>query len=145
MRKLLLIAACATWIASAARADATIPKADRPGSKDHPLLRRYEGSFIIGSEQKSFDEFTLPLSRLEPVAGKRDSKNNHYYEPKQKKPLEGPYTRLVYLLPAGRSPLEAVRNYSRRVKARDGRSCSNAKKGSAAANLPGVRAAAAAK
>jgi outer membrane protein OmpA-like peptidoglycan-associated protein len=122
MRKLLLSAACATLIASAARAQqTTVPKADRPGSKDHPLLRRYEGSLIVAYEQKAFDEFTLALSRLEPVAGKRDSRNNHYYEPTQKKPLEGPHTRLVYLLPPGRSPLEVIRNYQQEVQGKGGK------------------------
>ena len=101
---------------------ATIPTADRPGSKEHhPLLRRLQGSFIVGYEHKSFDEFTLPLSKLEAVAGKKDSRNNHYYEPKQKKPLEGPYTRLVYLLPAGRSPLEAIRNYQQEIQGKGGK------------------------
>ncbi len=63
----------------------------------------------------------LPLSKLEAVAGKKDSRNNHYYEPKQKKPLEGPYTRLVYLLPAGRSPLEAIRNYQQEIQGKGGK------------------------
>jgi outer membrane protein OmpA-like peptidoglycan-associated protein len=121
MQTLLLSAVCATLLVPASRADATIPNADRPGSKDHPLLRRYDGSFIVAYEQKSFDEFTLPLSRLEEVVGKKDSSNNRYYEPKQKKPLEGPYTRLVYLLPAGRSPLEVLRNYQQEIQSKGGK------------------------
>jgi hypothetical protein len=48
-------------------ADAPIPKADKPGSKDHSALRRYEGSFIVAYEHQSFTDFVLPLSRLEPV------------------------------------------------------------------------------
>jgi OmpA-OmpF porin, OOP family len=84
------------------------------------LLKRYEGSFIVAYEYKSFDEFTLPLSRLEPVEGKRDSHNNRYYEPKEKKVLEGTHTRLVYLLPADRSPLEVLRNYQEEIKSKGG-------------------------
>ncbi len=102
-------------------ADATIPTADKKGSKDNPLLKRYEGSFIVAYEQQSFGEFTLPLSRLERVPDKRDSMNNGYYEPKQKRSLEGAYTRLVYLLPANRSPLEVLRNYQQEIKSKGGK------------------------
>jgi OmpA-OmpF porin, OOP family len=102
-------------------ADATIPTADKPGSKDHPLLKRYDGSFIVAYENQSFTDFVLPLSRLEPVPGKKDTHNNRYYEPKQKKPLEGAYTRLVYLIPANRSPLEVLRNYQQEITQKGGK------------------------
>jgi OmpA-OmpF porin, OOP family len=102
-------------------ADATIPTADKKGSKDNPLLKRYEGSFIVVYEQQSFGEFTLPLSRLEAVPDKRDSHNNDYFEPKQKKSLEGAYTRIVYFQPANRSPLEVLRNYQQEIKSGGGK------------------------
>ncbi|MPZ17678.1 MAG: OmpA family protein [Luteitalea sp.] len=108
-RWILAISLLAT--ASLALAEATIPTADKKGSKDHPLLKRYEGSFIVAYEQKRFDAFTLPLSKLEPVPERTDSHNNDYHEPKDKRALEGAYTRLVYLTPAERSPLEVLRNY----------------------------------
>ncbi len=38
-----------------ALADATEPKADAPGSRDLPMLKRYEGSLIVNYEQKAFD------------------------------------------------------------------------------------------
>jgi len=80
-------------IAIKAFSDATIPTADRKGSKDNPLLQRYEGSFIVAYEQQSFGEFTFPLSKLEAVPGeKRDSHSNLYFKPKQKKTAEGAYT-----------------------------------------------------
>ncbi|HEY7535291.1 MAG TPA: flagellar motor protein MotB, partial [Thermodesulfobacteriota bacterium] len=82
---------------------ATIPSQDKKGSKDSPLLKRYEGSLIVYYEFKSFDEVRLPLSKLEPVEGKTDSHNNRYHEPIEKKTIEGAYTRLVYLLPENRS------------------------------------------
>lgn len=71
-------------------------------------------------EKKAFDEFTLPLSKLEPVGDRKDSHNNRLHEPKNKKALEGPYTRLVYLIPENRSPLEVIRNYQDEIKARGG-------------------------
>ena len=52
-------------LVSPALADATVPIADKKGAKDSPLLKRYEGSFIVAYEHKSFDEFVLPLSKLE--------------------------------------------------------------------------------
>jgi len=101
--------------------DATIPTADRRGTKDNPLLKRYEGSFIAFSERKSFAEFTLPLSKLELVPGKQTGNNNHAYEPKNKKALEGVYTRLVYVIPEERSPLEVLRNYQDEIRAKGGK------------------------
>jgi outer membrane protein OmpA-like peptidoglycan-associated protein len=98
----------------------TIPTEDKEGSKDNPILKRYEGSYIIGYVYEAFDEFTFPLSALEPVKDKKDNHNNQYYEPKEKKTLEGPYTRLVYLIPEGRSPLEVLRNYQEEVKSKGG-------------------------
>jgi outer membrane protein OmpA-like peptidoglycan-associated protein len=47
---------------------------------------------------------------------KRTRQNNRVFEPKKKKALEGSYTRIAYLLPAERSPLEVVRNYQDEIK-----------------------------
>lgn len=113
--------ACAVFAAATTVfAQATLPIADKNGSADHPLLKRYEGSFIVASEQKAFAAFTLPLSKLEIVTGQRDQSRNRMYEPRKKKPLEGPYTRLVYLIPPNRSPLEVLRNYDDEIKTKGG-------------------------
>jgi outer membrane protein OmpA-like peptidoglycan-associated protein len=100
---------------------ATIPSQDKKGSKDSPLLKRYEGSLIVYYEFKSFDEVRLPLSKLEPVEGKTDSHNNRYHEPIEKKTIEGAYTRLVYLLPENRSSLEVFRNYQEEINSIGGK------------------------
>ena len=99
---------------------ATIPAADKKGSKDSPLLKRYEGSYIVSQDEKSFAEFELPLSKLERVPGKKSGNNNNAYEPQNKKSLEGKYTRLVYLIPENRSPLEVLRNYQDEIKGKGG-------------------------
>jgi DDE superfamily endonuclease len=39
-------------------------QADLEGSKDHPLISRYPGSYIRNYLQKEFDEFGLPLGKL---------------------------------------------------------------------------------
>ena len=116
----LIISIFTLCTASSVLADATVPTIDTKGSKDSSLLKRYEGSLIVAYEHKSFAEFTLPLSQLEQVEEKRDNRNNHYYEPKSKKDLEGEYTRLVYLMPEKRSPLEVLRNYQDEIKSQGG-------------------------
>lgn len=119
-----LIASCLICIAAigSAYADATIPTKDIAGAKDSPLLKRYDGSFIVSYERVAFTDFRVPLSRLEPVEPdtRRDQSNNVVHLPKQEKELEGARTRLVYLLPAERSPLEVLRNYQDEIEAAGG-------------------------
>lgn len=94
-------------------ADATIPTADIAGAADNPLVKRYEGSFIVSQEKRSYTDFSLPLSPLEPSADpdRRDRNNNRVFQPAKKLDLEGALSRTVYVLPAERSPLEVLRNY----------------------------------
>ena len=81
---------------------------DVPKSADHPLIKRYEGSTIVRYSQKAFDEYMLPVG---PVAGR--GLNATF--PKALT-LEGRVTRITYLAPEGRSPLEVVRNYEIELK-----------------------------
>src|SRR5688500_11521804 len=115
----VVLTVCTTLVL--AQSGASIPTADRKGTKDSPLLKRYEGSFIVALEHKAFGELTLPLSPLVQIPGKKTAQNNRAYEPKQKKALEGPYTRIAYLLPADRSPLEVLRNYQDEIKSKGGK------------------------
>ena len=117
--RFLFVAITIVSTASAAER-ATVPAADRKGTKDSPLLKRYEGSFIVAYDQKAFGQFTLPISKLVEVPGKKTGNNNRYYEPEGKKALEGAYTRLVYVIPENRSPLEVVRNYQDEIKSKTG-------------------------
>ena len=103
-----------------AAADATEPTKDEPGSRDLPVLKRYEGSFIVNYERKAFDVIRFPLSPLFKVPGKTDAKNNNFIEGKKSKVVEGRYTRLIYLAPAERSPLEVIRNYVDELSAMGG-------------------------
>ncbi len=119
-----LITACllSLGLAFAAAADATIPTRDIAGARDSALLKRYGGSFIVSYERVAFTDFKLPLSRLEPVEPdtRRDASNNIVHLPRQEKEIEGALTRLAYLLPAERSPLEVLRNYQDEVEAAGG-------------------------
>ena len=104
---------------AAVLANATIPTKDIAGAKDDPLLKRYDGSFIVSYERQSFTDFKVPLSPLEPTE-RRDGMNNRLHLPKKEAELEGAKTRLAYLIPAERSPLEVLRNYEDAVKAAGG-------------------------
>jgi OOP family OmpA-OmpF porin len=107
------LVAAAVVASGPAFAKATIPAADVDGAADRPLLKRYEGSFIISYEKFAFTEFVVPLSPLEKSADEnvRDQKNNRVYTPAKQIELEGRLTRIVYALPEQRSPLEVLRNY----------------------------------
>lgn len=115
------LAASLVLAASAASANATIPTRDIAGAKDSALLKRYEGSFIVGYERSAFTEFRVPLGKLEVVAGEKDTMNNVVIRPKEAREVEGSVTRLVYVLPAERSPLEVLRNYQDEIEAAGGK------------------------
>ncbi len=103
-----------------AMADATVPARDIANARDNPLLRRYEGSFIVDYAQKAFDELELPLGPLKEVPGKRDANSNILYAPEHAKAVEGRLTRIVYVAPAGRSPLEVMSNYQEEIAGKGG-------------------------
>lgn len=101
-----------TWIAASALgatlACAASAWADLEGSADHPLLKRYEGSTIVGYSTKAFDEYVLPLG---PATG-----INSLARLTKSERLEGRVTRITYLAPAGRSTLEVLRNYESELR-----------------------------
>ena len=105
--------------ASHAKSDATEPTADLPGASDPISIARFDGSKIIAFERKAYDEYVFATGPLVASADTdaRDSMNNQVFEFKTKQTLEGARTRLVYLLPAGRSPLEALRGYEQNLAA----------------------------
>ncbi len=78
---------------------------DVEGSKDHPLISRYPGSYITKYLTKEFDEFALPLG---PVVDENKITKSQ--------PLEGKITRIVYVAPAERTVVEVFRNYQDALK-----------------------------
>ncbi len=72
---------------------------DAPGTSDPSDLKRIEGAVIIGYDQSGFDELSVPTSKVT------------YDGPESSSTLEGPRTRVLYLVPGDRSPLEVIRNY----------------------------------
>lgn len=110
--------------ASLALADATVPTADKAGTSDPAGLGRYEGAFIVEQQTKAFDEITLPVAVLKPDvdSDKRDGMNNRLMLTEAPLTLEGKLTRTVYVMPAGRSALEVLRNYQQLIQEKGGQS-----------------------
>jgi OmpA-OmpF porin, OOP family len=75
---------------------------DLPGAQDHPLMRRFTGAWLVGYRQDPWAQTVWPTS---PDIAASD---------KLKDPLtlEGQVTRLVYLTPRGKVPLEVHRNHA---------------------------------
>lgn len=96
------LAACSLAFAVAMAAEA---RKDVEGSKDHPLIKRYEGAVIVKYAHTEFDEYMVPL-------GKADGHDKLT----QSVVVEGEVTQLVYSIPKGRSPLEVMRNYENELK-----------------------------
>jgi hypothetical protein len=75
---------------------------DAPNSHDNPLISRYEGSFIIGYEQKKYSDFLLPLSAPKTWEAELEKKIT----------VEGEHTRIIYVAPRDRSTLESTRIFA---------------------------------
>jgi outer membrane protein OmpA-like peptidoglycan-associated protein len=96
--KRLCLLLCAGLLSSAALAQ-SFP-ADVAGERDHPILTRYAGSWLVASETRPFDSVSFP-------GGPKDA---------DRSTVEGKVTRLLYLAPAGRSVLEVQRNYEQALE-----------------------------
>ena len=75
------------------------------------MVSRYEGSTIIGYDFRKFDEFVIPLGAL-----KRLRVGENIFELAKSQPVEGRVTRILYVGPPDRSPLEIMRNYELELK-----------------------------
>jgi outer membrane protein OmpA-like peptidoglycan-associated protein len=83
---------------------AAFAQPEAAGARDFPLIKRYEGSRLIGYDSRAFDAFKLPLGKL-----KLGDNGQAAFD--AAKEVEGRHTRLLYLAPPGRSSLEVFRNY----------------------------------
>jgi OmpA-OmpF porin, OOP family len=95
---------------------------DVSGSKDHPMIKRFEGSVIIGYEFQKFSDLVILLG---PVKGEYQTFLGGEYEhgrsalpltPTKSQTVEGRSTRILYVAPKERSPLELLRNYERELQ-----------------------------
>ncbi|MBU4269214.1 MAG: DUF4892 domain-containing protein [Acidobacteria bacterium] len=78
---------------------------DVEGSKDHPLVSRYPGSIIGYYKVTEFDEYILPLGKVDKELKLTKSQQ-----------LEGKVTQITYRAPEDRSTLEIYRNYELALK-----------------------------
>lgn len=99
----LVLMAVAGFLAAASLAWAQ--GQDAEGSKDHPLISRYPGSWIIAYGTKAYDEYLFPAGKL--LEEDKLEKSEH---------LEGKITRITYQAPQGRSTLEIFRNFESALK-----------------------------
>ena len=83
---------------------------DIAGAKDHPFVKRFEGSDIVWYAQKSYDSLRIPL---EPVVFNYDAGK---FDPYKKLEVEGRKTTIYYAIPQGVGTLEAVRQYENELK-----------------------------
>lgn len=84
--------------------------ADVKGGKDHPLLKRYDGSTMLWYEQKNYDALRLALECIVFDYGEGKMK------PFKKVDAEGRKTTLYYNLPSGIGTLEGARQYENELK-----------------------------
>ncbi len=84
-------------------------KADVPGATDHPLVGRFTGSLLVGYRTMDWEETLLPMSAKASYA---DSQ----YTLQDPLTVAGKVTRLFYLSPLGKSPLEVFRNHEQALK-----------------------------
>jgi OOP family OmpA-OmpF porin len=90
---------------------------DVKGSKDHPMVSRYAGSVIIGHDLRKFDELVIPLGALKRTGGRAATGGTRpTVEPATSQRVEGRATRILYVGPPERSPLEIARNYELELK-----------------------------
>ncbi len=101
-----LAAIAATLLTLAAHADA--PRTDVAKSADHPVLKRFAGSVLAGYDQQDWEQRSFPDAS---GVSKTEDKFAHPVT------LEGKVTRLFYLSPLGKSPLEVFRNYQQALNA----------------------------
>jgi OmpA-OmpF porin, OOP family len=95
---------------------------DVAGSKDHPMIKRFEGSMIIGYEFQKFSDLVILLG---PAKGEYSTILGNEYElgreklpltPTKSQTVEGEFTRILYVAPKERSTLEILRNYERELQ-----------------------------
>ena len=81
---------------------------DAPGSSDHPLVGRYESSYIKTYQVKGYEELALPVKPVTPEnAADTDAHSVR---------LAGKLTRILYEGPAERSALEVIRNFQKKLE-----------------------------
>jgi len=106
-RRLAFTLLAAALHTAAFAADA--PTADVPGAADHPLVKRFTGSWLAGQQVSNWNAAVVPGSAELSKADARQFK-----EPLT---VEGKVTRTLYIAPRGKASLEVWRNYEQALMA----------------------------
>lgn len=99
----------ASLVLAATLASAQAPGTDVAGAADHPLVKRFAGSWLIGARGADWDAAAVPAG---PELDKADERK--FEELVQ---LEGKVTQRLYIAPRGKSSLEVWRNYEQALAA----------------------------
>lgn len=73
---------------------------DVKGGHDHPLIQRFDGSWMVGYKSNEWEQALFPTSMV--------IKDGRWTDPVM---VEGRVTKAIYTSPGGKSPLEVFRNY----------------------------------
>ncbi|MGL4438531.1 MAG: DUF4892 domain-containing protein [Bosea sp. (in: a-proteobacteria)] len=104
-----LLVAVMTLLHMSSAAYAQVPRPEPTGSKDHPLVGRYEGSRIHAYQQVAFEEARVVIG---PVVTRNVLGDQNVLQ------AAGRQTTIVYRTSADRSPLEVLRNYQQTLAGR---------------------------
>lgn len=74
---------------------------DVPGGQDHPMVRRFTGAWLVAYQSEPWNQVQWPTSATTASSERL----------KDVSTIEGQLTRLVYLSPKGKSPLEVFKNH----------------------------------
>ena len=106
---LLLAAAALLGAANPAHAIEAVPTKDLPKLADLPGVKRFTGSALVHRDDVAYDEVNFPTGKVTYANDKLTASKSV--------PRAGQRSLLVYVAPAGRSPLEVLRNYQQDLKA----------------------------
>jgi OmpA-OmpF porin, OOP family len=102
----LLLTAFMSLTAHGQTASGQEANVDVAGGQDHSLIKRFAGSWLIGARVDEFAQIEFPAN------GKVEGRK--LVDPMK---LEGKVSRLYYIAPRGKSPLEVHRNYEQALVA----------------------------
>lgn len=105
------LAVAVALVATVVLAAAAGAQQEAAGARDFPLIKRYEGSRLIGYDSRPFDAAKI-------IVGKLSLGDNGQPTADAVRTLEGRHTRLLYLAPPQRSSLEVFRNYENELTAK---------------------------
>ncbi len=105
-RNFAIVAVSMLWLSCAPQAATAPAQVDVKGGRDHPLVQRFDGSWMIGYKASEWEQARFPTGMA--------VKDGKWVEAAS---VEGRVTKAIYVAPAGKSPLEIFRNYEQALVA----------------------------